>query len=82
MYGNTIVQFGGTMPHPTDVDTHPTPGSATRRAAGRRDVRLVERVSSADRDDLAALFEGRNASDSPAADILRRHARRWLSRTR
>ncbi|SNS96282.1 hypothetical protein SAMN06893096_111126 [Geodermatophilus pulveris] len=70
------------MPRTIDLDTHSTPGAATRRARSRRDVRLVERVSSADRDDLAALFEGRNTSDSPAADILRRHARRWLSRTR
>ena len=43
---------------------------------------LADYATSADRDALAALLDGRGATDSLAADILGRQAQRELFRTR
>jgi hypothetical protein len=43
---------------------------------------LADYATAADRDALAALLDGRGATDSLAAEILRRQAHRALFRTR
>jgi len=57
-------------------------GSAVRRARRVLAQELADYATVAERDDLAALFDGRGSAGSLAADILSRQAHRELFRPR
>jgi hypothetical protein len=56
-------------------------GSVVRRARRVLERELADYATVADRDDLAALLDGRGSSESLAADVLGRQAHRALFRT-
>jgi hypothetical protein len=56
--------------------------TTVRQSARVLERELADYATVADRDDLAALLDGRDATDSLAAAILGRQAHRALFRTR
>lgn len=58
------------------------PSTTVRQSRRVLERELADYATAADRDDLAALFDGRGSAGSLAADILSRQAHRELFRTR
>ena len=59
-----------------------SPATTVRQSRRVLEQELADYATIADRDALAALLDGRGATDSLAADILGRQAQRELFRTR